>query len=125
MKQQYIFGAVVILLVGGALLLTYSSDNQSSNVSNLSTEQAVVYKFTISGYSYEPKSIDVNLGDTVTLKIKNLDQVTHGINLPVFGIQEFVRPGQTQTVTFVADQKGDPELFCSSDHGEKLLINVQ
>ena len=124
MKPQYIFGAVVILLVVGAFLLTRPSDNQSSNVSHQSTEEAAVYELTISGYSYEPKSIDVNLGDKVTLKIKNRDQVTHGINLPVFGVEEFVRPGQTKTVTFVADQKGDPELFCSSDHGEKLLINV-
>jgi len=78
----------------------------------------------ISGFSYSPEYVDVNFGDTVRINIKNNDGVTHGINLPVFGVREFVSPGQTKTIQFVANQRGNPETFCSSDHGEKLLIRV-
>lgn len=115
----------VVILIGGVVLLGRSSDGRPSLDPNQGAVEDFVYELTISGYSYQPGSIDVDLGDTVTLKITNRDRVTHGINLPVFGVQAFVRPGQTRTVTFIADQKGDPELFCSSDHGEKLLVNVR
>jgi len=124
MKSFLIIAIIAVALIGGAVLLGGSGGEQSSVSESRDAEEDSVYEFTISGFTYEPESIDVNLGDTVTLKITNRDRVTHGINLPVFGVQEFVRPGQTKTVTFVADKTGDPELFCSSDHGEKLLINV-
>lgn len=97
---------------------------QGSN--SLQTEQRTVhYSVVISNYTYTPTQIDVKLGDRVVLSVTNQDSVTHGISLPTFGVQEFVGPGQTQTVEFVADQLGAPETFCSSDHGEKLLINIQ
>jgi len=124
MKSLLIVAGVIVALIGGAALLGRSSGEQSSLNSSQGAVEDSIHELTISGFSYQPGSIDVDLGDTVTLKITNRDRVTHGINLPIFGVQKFVRPGQTQTVTFIADQKGDPELFCSSDHGEKLLVNV-
>ena len=78
----------------------------------------------ISNFQYSPETINVNLGDTVRINIKNNDPVTHGISLPIFGVQEGVRPGQTTTIQFIANQLGNPETFCSTDHGEKLLIQV-
>ena len=78
----------------------------------------------INGFSYSPPSITVHVGDIVRINIRNRDTVTHGISLPVFGVQEFVRPGQTKTIQFVANQQGSGETFCSTDHGEKLLIKV-
>lgn len=125
MKYLLIVTFVIVALIAGMVLLGRSSGERSSLNSSQGVVKDSVYELTISGFSYQPESIDVDLGDTVTLKITNRDRVTHGINLPVFGVQEFVRPGQTQTVVFIADQKGDPELFCSSDHGEKLLVNVR
>ena len=82
------------------------------------------FNTAIQNFQYNPESINVNFGDTVRINIKNNDGVTHGINLPVFGVNEFVRPGQTKTIQFVAKQRGNPETFCSTDHGEKLLIQI-
>jgi len=82
------------------------------------------FNTAIQNFQYNPKTINVNFGDTVRVNIKNDDDVTHGISLPVFGVREFVRPGQTTTIQFVANQRGNPETFCSTDHGEKLLIEV-
>jgi len=88
------------------------------------TGDVTAFNAVISGYAYDPPSISVNFGDTVVLNIKNNDPVVHGISLPAFGVQEFVGPGETKTIQFVVNKRGAPETFCSTDHGEKLLINV-
>ena len=114
---------IIWLLV---LILVFVAGCQGNGQTGYSVSDGDVKVFNsvISGYAYNPSSIEVNIGDTVRINIKNNDGVTHGISLPVFGVQEFVRPGETKTIQFVADQYGSPETFCSTDHGEKLLINV-
>ena len=118
------FVVVVVALAG----CTAQQEKTYTSVPDVQTLSSVgdvkEFNAVISGYSYDPLSVTVNLGDTVRINIKNNDAVTHGISLPVFGVQEFVRPGQTKTIQFVANQRGAPETFCSTDHGEKLLINV-
>jgi len=105
----------------GILLITGCKGQTPS-----STAVGEVKEFStaISGYAYNPDTIKVNFGDTVKVNVKNNDKVTHGISLPVFGVQKFVQPGQTTTIQFVANKRGAPEIFCSTDHGEKLLIEV-
>jgi len=88
------------------------------------TEEVKSFDTVISGYSYNPASITVNYGDKVIINIKNNDAVTHGISLQEFGVREFVKPGETKTIQFVASQRGQPNTFCSTDHGEKLAIKV-
>jgi len=114
---------LTIFCFGLFLLIGCSqSTPQSANIK--STGDVKVFSTVISNYRYNPESVTVNLGDTVRINIKNNDNIQHGISLPAFGVQEFVRPGQTKTIQFLANQKGNPETFCSTDHGEKLLINI-
>ena len=108
------------LLLG--ILLIAGCKGQTTN--NAATGEVKEFNTVISGYSYNPASIKVNFGDAVRINIKNNDNVMHGIALPVFGVQKFVQPGQTTTIQFVANKRGAPETFCSTDHGEKLLIEV-
>ena len=119
-----VFVVVVIALAG----CTAQQEKTYTSVPEVQTESSVgdvkEFNAVISGYAYNPPSLQVNLGDTVIVNIKNNDAVTHGISLPVFGVSEFVRPGQTTTIKFVANQRGEPETFCSTDHGEKLLIEI-
>jgi len=122
LKRKYfilmLLSILVIFLVGckGATNTSGYASSQSSNIKEFNT--------AIQNFQYNPQSINVNFGDTVRVNIKNNDGVTHGINLPIFGVREFVQPGQIKTIQFVANQRGNPETFCSSDHGEKLLINI-
>ena len=116
---------MVVIAVAGC---TGQQDKTYTSVPEVQTQPSVgdvkEFNAVISGYAYSPPSLQVNLGDTVRVNIKNNDAVTHGISLPVFGVSEFVRPGQTTTIQFVANQLGEPETFCSTDHGEKLLIEI-
>ena len=113
---------LTILLIGIILVSGCTKNIQSGTTGNLG--EVKVFNSVIQNYRYNPESINVNFGDTVRVNIKNNDGVTHGISLPIFGVNEFVRPGQTKTIQFVANQRGNPETFCSTDHGEKLLIQV-
>ena len=113
MKRLFLFLNIGLVFLAGCK----ASSTGSAGVKEFDT--------VISGFQYSPSSVTVNYGDTVRIYIKNNDQTTHGISLPSFGVQEFVQPGQTKTIQFVADKRGNSETFCSTDHGEKLLINVQ
>ena len=68
---------------------------------------------------FEPNTITVNEGDTVTLHITSID-VDHGISIPTFGVNQKLEPGDEVDVTFVADKKGSfpfiCNVFCGSGH---------
>ena len=67
-------------------------------------------------WDFEPSTITVNEGDTVLLYIQRVD-VGHGFGLSAFGINEYLAPGQTVDVEFVADQKGTFQFACSVSCG--------
>ena len=133
MNKKIIVISVIIVAIVLLVVINNTGKNNNDVPSNNATTHAVTSAETsvkefdrvISGFAYNPNSIDVNFGDQVVVNITNNDDVTHGINLPVFGVAEFVEPGTTKRIEFLADKTGSSDIFCSSDHGEKLLINVK
>lgn len=113
---------IFLAVIGG--LFWQLNQNSNSSQSNIDGKEKS-FNLTVENFAYTPESVDVNLNDTVVLNITNRDNVRHGISLPVFGVNSFVNPNSSTTVRFVADQTGNPETFCSTDHGEKILINVK
>jgi len=77
-----------------------------------------VKEFTMiaSRWKFDPNSITVNKGDTVRLKIISTD-VAHGIAIPDYRINEYLTPGQTVNIEFVADRKGTFIFACSVSCG--------
>lgn len=115
--------AVLIAAIGYFLFGRQAPDNIStSQVSQDS--QVLKINVEISGRKYNPEQIDVPLGSTVELTVKNNDNEQHGLSISNFGVNGFVGPLQTKTVRFVADQNGKSTTFCSVAHPEKLIINV-
>jgi nitrous-oxide reductase len=65
---------------------------------------------------FTPERIEVNQGDQVTLRITNVEtsyDATHGFAIPVYNINLSLEPGETETVTFVADQAGVFPYYCT------------
>ena len=114
MEKRNIISLLIILVIG---MFFFSGCAQSSG--NVKEFNAV-----ISEYSYTPPLISVNVGDIVKITIKNNDGITHGFSLPVFGVQEFIKPGETKTIQFEANQPTTSETSCSTSHGEKLIVEV-
>lgn len=106
------------------MLLVFVVSCKSYSYETPSSKEIKEFSVIISNYNYNPSSIVVDYGDKVIVNIKNNDAVTHGISLQEFGVREFVKPGETKTIQFIASQRGQPATFCSTDHGEKLSIKV-
>ncbi len=128
MKNKIIILGVFVLVAAVGLWVGFAMSGSEGGDPNKTTlpQQGSLKQFNriISDFSYQPPSVDVNKGDYVVINITNKDSVRHGINLPAFGVADFVDPGETKQISFLADKTGSPELFCSSDHGEKLIVNV-
>ncbi len=131
MKYLYLFVAL-LLLTGCQPTSNEELDNgkESTAVQKVNPTRIVqeneVLKFSavITNSAYSPTVIDVPFGATVELTVKNNDNQNHGLSFQDFGIQGFVGPGQTKTIRFVANSKGQAPSFCSTAHPEKLIINV-
>ena len=63
-------------------------------------------------YAYSPSELHVNPGDIVTFELVSTD-VVHGLYLDGYGVSVEADPGQTATLTFVADRPGSFRFRCN------------
>lgn len=61
---------------------------------------------------WEPTSITVKKGDTVTLQLVNRHADEHGFEIAAFGVKEVVPGEKTANVKFVADKAGIFPIKC-------------
>jgi len=63
------------------------------------------FKIDAGQFSYEPSELKVNSGDTVTIELVSTD-VVHGLYVDGYDVSVEADPGQTASLTFVADKPG-------------------
>ena len=63
-------------------------------------------------FAYSPSELKVNIGDTVTIQLVSTDAV-HGLYVDGYDVSVEADPGQTQTLTFVADKPGSFRFRCN------------
>ncbi len=76
-----------------------------------------VFSIEASQFSFTPGTLIVNPGDRVTLKLRSTD-VVHGLYLDGYDISITADPGQTATLSFVADRPGSFRFRCSVACGD-------
>ncbi len=67
--------------------------------------------------SFEPLKLEVNQGDRVTIHLTNIEQTTdelHGFGLNEYNINIVVDPGETKTISFIADKPGVFPYYCTN-----------
>jgi nitrous-oxide reductase len=77
----------------------------------------VIAKVVMVRSSFTPQAIEVNQGETITIALTNIEQTTdelHGFGLLDYNINVVVDPGETKTVTFVADKAGVYPFYCTN-----------
>lgn len=67
-------------------------------------------------FAYEPATIRVQHGDTVTIHLESLD-VVHGLFIDGYDVDIQAEPGKSAQVTFVADKEGKFNFRCSVSCG--------
>lgn len=63
-------------------------------------------------FAFEPGSIAIRRGDTITIELEALDAV-HGLYLDGYDVNLVAEPGKSASVTFVADKDGKFKFRCS------------
>ena len=63
-------------------------------------------------FAYSPSELKVNPGDTVKLQLVSTD-VVHGMYIDGYGVSVEADPGQTTTITFIADKPGSFRFRCN------------
>jgi len=63
-------------------------------------------------FAYSPSELKVNPGDTVNFQLVSTD-VVHGLYVDGYDISIEADPGQTRTLSFVADQPGSFRFHCN------------
>jgi len=109
----------------GLLSLIEGEKNQTEGETLLKKEFDVIAK----KWSFSPSTIIVNEGDNVILNVRSID-VNHGLAIPKLGINEFLSPGDTVKIEFVANKKGTYIFACSVSCGAghtgmqgKIVVN--
>jgi heme/copper-type cytochrome/quinol oxidase subunit 2 len=63
-------------------------------------------------FAYSPSEIKVNLGDSVTIQLVSTD-VVHGLYVDGYDVSVEADPGQTKTLSFIADKPGSFRFRCN------------
>ena len=63
-------------------------------------------------YAYSPSELKVNAGDTVTIQLVSTD-VVHGLYVDGYDVSVEADPGQSATMTFIADKPGSFRFRCN------------
>jgi heme/copper-type cytochrome/quinol oxidase subunit 2 len=70
------------------------------------------FRIEASSYQYTPEAIHVNPGDHVTIDLVSTD-VVHGLYLDGYELNVTADPGQTASLSFIADRSGSFRFRCS------------
>ena len=100
------FALLVSLMLAG-LVVAFAPLPASITAPRERTFQIVARQF-----SYSPSELQVNPGDTITLKLVSTD-VVHGLYVDDYDISVEADPGQTATLTFVATETGSFRFRCN------------
>jgi heme/copper-type cytochrome/quinol oxidase subunit 2 len=76
------------------------------------TRRERVFKINAYQFAYSPSELHVHRGDTVTIQLISTD-VVHGLYVDDYGVSIQGDPGQTATLSFVANKSGSFRFRCN------------
>jgi heme/copper-type cytochrome/quinol oxidase subunit 2 len=76
------------------------------------TPQERTFRIEAGQFAYSPSELKVNPGDTVNIQLVSTD-VVHGLYVDGYDISIQADPGQTKTLSFIADKPGSFRFRCN------------
>jgi len=67
-------------------------------------------------FAYEPGTLTVQRGDTITVHLESLD-AAHGLSIDGYNVNLQAEPGKSADITFTADKEGTFKFRCSISCG--------
>lgn len=96
----------------GIVIIEMTTSQWRFDVATVSPPGSASFSSTPPTGRFANTTITVHRGDTVILRIRNLD-VPHGFALEEFGVNTTTPPGQVTDVKFVANLEGGFTFFCT------------
>jgi heme/copper-type cytochrome/quinol oxidase subunit 2 len=103
-RRQLIIAAITLFLIVSAMLVPLPIA--------ASVPQAHTIDMTARQFAFEPASLDIQRGDTVTIHFESLDSA-HGLSIDGYDVDLQAEPGKSAETTFVADKAGKFKFRCS------------
>lgn len=107
-KTQWVAGGMTLVLVLLALLVPLPVASAAPQERHIAV--------TASRFAFEPGTVRVNRGDTVTIRLESTD-VVHGLYVDGYGVSAQAEPGRPGLVRFVADRDGAFHFRCATPCG--------
>lgn len=104
MKRVIVFGTILGMV---ALVVAFAPWPRS-----VSTPTERFFQIKAGNFAYSPAVLHVNPGDKVTIELVSTD-VVHGLYVDGYNVNVTADPGQSTTLSFVADRPGTFRLRCS------------
>src|ERR1700740_1115085 len=72
-----------------------------------------IVKITAHKFEYEPSEIHLKVGEPVVLELTSKD-VTHGFNIPDFGLRADLEPVETVRLRLIPEKAGTFDFYCDN-----------
>jgi len=118
-KKIYTISLVTIFLIivsTGIFFKINKSTTEVPTADIVATGETKEFNMIARQFSFSPSTIEVNRGNKVKLTITSVD-VTHGIAIPKYGIDEVLSPNRVVNIEFIADKPGTFPFVCSVSCG--------
>ena len=109
MKIKFIMFGLIILVL---FMVRCSNNAGETTGAVIANGEVKEFEVIAKNWEFQPSIITINEGDIVILRVKSID-VDHSLTISEFGVNQVLIPGKTVEVKFVADQKGNFEMFCA------------
>lgn len=117
MKRMLIYVLTAMLLAG----CNGETEEQVFSPSGTVENGQRIVEVQARQFEFEPDQIVVNQGETVILEVTSED-VTHGLMIAEYDIDQELRPNETETITFTADTAGrfrfQCSVYCGAGHSD-------
>ena len=99
-------------IAASTALLTLAAIVVPWPIDTAAAPQARKIDVTARQFAFEPATLDIQRGDTVTIHLESLD-AAHGFSVDGYDVDIQAEPGKSAETTFIADKAGKFKIRCS------------
>ncbi|MBI5034816.1 MAG: cupredoxin domain-containing protein [Chloroflexi bacterium] len=103
-RRRSIIATATILIVIVAMLMPFPMAASAPQIHTI--------EMSARTFAFEPSTLTVQKGDTVTIHLESLD-AQHGLFIDGYDVDIHAEPGKSALVTFITDKEGKFKFRCS------------
>jgi heme/copper-type cytochrome/quinol oxidase subunit 2 len=109
--KKYIVSAVILLVCTiGPIIATLAYESYRTR--GLTAE---ILARTPEKGNFSPRHVKIPLGEKITLRVRNVDTVTHGFAIPALGVDaEEITAGHYKILEFTPEKPGKYDFYCTT-----------